>query len=174
VAHSILSDAPLRAALGSAGQQLQRLDHTGYGDVTYWRLRARRFAETVRNAGQQLDSVAASVTPAQTVSLRTALVALAEAAYGMSSQGQGDVGYWRRATRNLALLGAGFGRGIKIIAGETGSPLSAILGSMANQLTRLSYDGYGDVHYWLAKASGVADQIRSQATVLVDTANGID
>lgn len=172
LSHS-MNPGPLAAAIGGVGAGLSALSEAGNGDAHYWMGRTRDTAQRIKGAGQQLDTIAASLaaSPApETVPAGAVLMALAQVASTLEYAGHGDAEYWMRTTRNFVRVGRGVGRGLALVAGSVPSPLNAVLSASAVQLTNLSEAGNGTADYWMARARGVAEQVRGHGQSLHDIA----
>lgn len=169
-----MNPGPLSAAIGGVGAGLAGLNQAGNGDAHFWMARARETALRISGAGEQLDTIAASLTSspvgAETVPAGAVLEALSQVAATLDEGGHGDAQYWMRTTRNFVHVGHGVGRGLLLIAGGTPEPLRAVLTAMGGQLTRLSEAGTGTADYWMARARGVAEQVRGHGQSLHDIA----
>lgn len=169
-----MNPGPLSAAISGVGANLGSLSAQGQGDAYFWMARAKETAQRISGAGQQLDTIAASLTStangAESVPAGAALMALAQVAYSLDYAGHGDAEYWMRTTRNFVRVGRGVGRGVSLVSGGLPSPLNAVLAATANQLTNLSEAGNGTADYWMARARGVAEQVRGHGQSLNDIA----
>ena len=168
-----MNPGPVAAAIGGVGANLGALNEGGNGDAYYWMARAKDTAQRITSAGQQLDTIAASLqsTPApETVPAGAVLMALAQVAGSLDQGGNGDAQYWMRTTSDFVHLGRGVGRGLSLVAGTVPSPLNAVLNATASQLTALNEGGNGTADYWMARARGVADQVRGHGQTLAEIA----
>lgn len=172
-----MQPGPVAAAISAVGANLSTLSQAGNGDAYYWMARAKETSQRISSAGQQLDTIAASLVAsasgAETVPAGAVLVALAQVAGSLDYAGHGDAEYWMRTTRNFVRIGRGVGRGLALVSGGVPSPLNAVLTATANQLTGLSEAGNGTADYWMARARGVAEQVRGHGSALNDIANNL-
>jgi hypothetical protein len=168
-----MGPGPVSAAIGGVGASLATLSDGGTGDAHYWMARTKEVSTRIRATGEQLDTIAASLAAgpaAETVPLAALLDGFAEVAFTLDQGGHGDAEYWMRTTRNFAHVGRGIGRGVSVAAAGTPEPLNSVLRSMAAQLAALNEGGTGSSQYWMARARGIAEQVRGTGTALREMA----
>ena len=169
-----MKPGPLAASISGVGAGLYGLDGAGNGDANYWMMRTKEVSQRIRAAGDQLDGIAGSLqgTPAgtETVSVSAALQSLTEVAYSLDYSGRGDAEYWMRTTRNFAFIGRATGRALAMVASGAPAPLNGVLNAMTGQLTNINEAGNGNSDYWMARAQGVAQLVKSSGQSLASIA----
>lgn len=160
------------AAVGGTGASLVSLDWGGSGDAYYWMARTKETAQRIGAAGQQLDAIAAALASGQpqTVPLGALLDALAQVSFTLDHSGRGDAEYWMKTARNFAHVARGIGRGVAAAAAGTPEPLGGVLRAMADALGQISEAGTGNADYWMARARGVAEQVKGTGQALREMA----